>query len=77
MLDISDREVTPKTKNGVPFKLISDVCNPIIETSNLQTIFEEHVVCKNLRNYQPTSQVWMLLCFLINLYRSETLVCIA
>ncbi|XP_075242911.1 hydrocephalus-inducing protein-like isoform X4 [Convolutriloba macropyga] len=56
LLDISDRVMTPKTKNGIPFKLISDVCNPVIETTNYPSIFEEHVLCKNLRNYKSTSQ---------------------
>ncbi|XP_056622256.1 hydrocephalus-inducing protein homolog isoform X2 [Triplophysa dalaica] len=45
-VDISDRDPSDNP-NGIPYKLVAEVCMPGIASADVASIFEEHRICKN------------------------------
>ncbi|KTG35348.1 hypothetical protein cypCar_00023228 [Cyprinus carpio] len=45
-IDITDRDPSDNP-DGIPYKLIAEVCIPGIASTDIASIFEEHRVCKN------------------------------
>ncbi|XP_056680687.1 hydrocephalus-inducing protein homolog isoform X2 [Monodelphis domestica] len=50
-IEISDRD--PKDQpNGIQYTLIAEACFPAFVTDDVASIFEEHLICKNINQYQ-------------------------
>ncbi|XP_073706753.1 hydrocephalus-inducing protein homolog [Garra rufa] len=45
-IDITDRDPS-ENPDGIPYKLIAEVCMPGIASTDIASIFEEHRICKN------------------------------
>jgi hydrocephalus-inducing protein len=58
--DIEDRAPLSGDGNGIPFQLIGESCVPGINTSNVEAIFEEHVIKKELDPFNITNNEYSI-----------------
>lgn len=55
-IDITERDPTD-SPSGIPYRLLAEVCSPGIDISNINSIFEEHRICKSLSQWQQQNKV--------------------